>query len=322
MRSRAARALATAAALGALLWPALARAQAPVQGDVRVSTEGGYARIVFHLAEEVESVARLAGGIVVVHFRRPVELPIERINHMAPDYVGAARRDPDGRGLRIALARKVTLNSMAAGDRIFLDLLPESWSGPPPGLPQEVIEELARRARDAEKLLRAQRANNRKNQKVTPVRVAVQPTFTRYVFDLPDIVAVSTDRNKDTLTVSFGAPVKYDLADAKATLPSVIRSIDAVSQTDTTTVRFSFAEPADVRSFREDNSYVVDVSAVNAQGEVSDKPGKLENALAAAATRLGPLAGVEAPTTVPAKAPLAHGGSAKPPESAAAAPQA
>jgi tetratricopeptide (TPR) repeat protein len=322
-RSRVLRASACAAALAASIVSAPALAQAPVRGDVRVSTKDGYARIVFHLAEEVESIAKLAGGIVVVHFRRPVELPIERINHMAPDYVGAARRDPDGRGLRIALARKVTMNSMAAGERLFIDLLPETWSGPPPGLPQEVIEELARRARDAEKLLRAQRSNNRKNVKVTPVRVAVQPTFTRYVFDLPDVVAVSTDRNKDTLTVSFGAPVKYDLADAKAALPSVLRSIDAATQTDITTVKFNFAEPADVRSFREDNSYVVDVSAVDAQSDVSDKPGKLENALAQAATKLGPLAGVEAPTTVPAKAPLA-GGSAKPPEPApqAAPPQA
>ena len=64
--------------------------------------------------------------------------------------MSAARRDPDGKGIRIALARKVTMNSMAAGERLFVDLLPDTWTGLPPGLPRDVIEELARRAREAE----------------------------------------------------------------------------------------------------------------------------------------------------------------------------
>ena len=46
---------------------------------------------------------------------------------------------------------------MAAGERLFIDLLPDSWTGVPPGLPKEVIEDLARRAREAERNLRAQR---------------------------------------------------------------------------------------------------------------------------------------------------------------------
>ena len=39
-----------------------------------------------------------------------------RIGSGAPAYVGTARRDPDGKGFRLALARKVTINSMTAGD--------------------------------------------------------------------------------------------------------------------------------------------------------------------------------------------------------------
>ena len=84
---------------------------------------------------------------------------IEKVSNAAPDYVGAARRDPDGTGLRLALSRKVTVNSMAAGERLFIDLLPDNWTGVAPGLPQDVIEDLAKRARDAEKQLRQQRAD-------------------------------------------------------------------------------------------------------------------------------------------------------------------
>jgi tetratricopeptide (TPR) repeat protein len=302
----------------ACAWIAAAAASAqgnPVKGDVRVTTSGGYARIVFHLAEEVESTVKLAGGIVVVSFKRPVEIPVERIVHAAPGYAGAARRDPDGRGLRIALSRKVTINSMAAGERLFIDLLPENWSGLPPGLPQEVIEDLARRARDAERLLRKQRAENRQNVKATPVRVGVQPTFTRYLFDLPEATPVSTERGKDTLTLSFAAPLKFDMGDAKATLPPVVKSIDAVAESDSTVVKFVFADKADIRSFREDNSYVVDVSAMDGKPDASAPRGDAAAALTAAAKKLGPLDGVEAPQTVPAKVPVARA-----PQQAAPAP--
>lgn len=287
----------------------------PVRGDVRVTTSGGYARIVIHLGEEVESVVKLAGGIVVVAFKRPVEVPIERVTHSASDYVGAARRDPDGRGLRMALSRKVTLNSMAAGERLFIDLLPENWRGLPPGLPQEVIEDLARRAREAEKQLRRQRAENRQNVKATPVRVGVQPTFTRYIFDLPDLTAVSTERGKDDFTLSFAVPMRFDLADAKATMPPVLKSIDSMAEHDSTKVKFVFEGKADVRSFREDNSYVVDVSSTEEQPEDKAVRGDPAAAVAEAAKKIGPLEGVEPPQTMPAKVPVARGNADVPPPS-------
>src|ERR1700734_2502765 len=49
--------------------------------------------------------------------------------------------------------QSVTVHAMAAGEKFFIDLLPATWSGLPPGLPQDVVDELARRAREAETLL-------------------------------------------------------------------------------------------------------------------------------------------------------------------------
>ena len=66
----------------------------------------------------------------------------------------AARVDPDGRGIRLGLGRKLTVNSMEAGEKLFIDLLPDGWTGLPPGLPQEVVDELAKRAWQAEKRVR------------------------------------------------------------------------------------------------------------------------------------------------------------------------
>ena len=126
-------------------------AAAPVKGDVSVETNEGYARLVFHFPDEVEANVKLSGSILVITFKQPVQVSTDRLSANAPEYISAARRDPDGMGIRLALAREVRVNSMAAGERLFVDLLPRTWTGKPPGLPQEVVEELARRAREAEK---------------------------------------------------------------------------------------------------------------------------------------------------------------------------
>lgn len=39
---------------------------------------------------------------------------------------------------------------MEAGEKVVVDFLPTDWAGLPPPLPQEIIEELAERARNTE----------------------------------------------------------------------------------------------------------------------------------------------------------------------------
>ena len=251
-------ALAVAAAI-AVAGLAFAQTQA-VPGDVQVETKGGFVRIILHLREEVESDIRTAGGIVVAAFRRPIDVPIERLQAAVPTIIGAARRDPDGRGFRIALSRKATVNAMAAGERVFIDLLPETWKGVTPGLPREVIEELSRRARDAERSMRAQRELARVGETAARVRVATQPTFTRFVFELPDVIPVTSERGADDLTLNFGARIKFDFGEARAALPETVKAVESYEQGDTASVRFALNGKTDLRMFREDRNYVVDIS--------------------------------------------------------------
>src|SRR5690349_3079908 len=103
-----------------MLFPGAARSE-PLTGDIRVSTNGGYARLVFTFPEENDADVRLANGIVIISFKKPVDLKIDRITAGASGYVGVARRDPDGTAVRIALTRKVTVNSMAAGEQLYVD---------------------------------------------------------------------------------------------------------------------------------------------------------------------------------------------------------
>jgi tetratricopeptide (TPR) repeat protein len=238
-----------------------ARADDPVKGVATFSAANGFARLVFKLAEDVETEVSTAGSIVVIRFKRPVDIPVERLADAVPDYVGMARRDPDGTAIRLSLTRRVTINTMTAAERIFIDFLPDEWAGPPPPLPTDVIRELAERARAAERALRAQRAADAARKK-PPVRVraSVQPTFVRFVFEMPDGVSVSSVLNEQKLTLLFTSVLSFDLADAKVAAPPNVASIGQRSDTDTSAVDINLIGEVDVRSFREDKNYVVDVA--------------------------------------------------------------
>src|ERR1700738_3606558 len=57
---------------------------------------GGYAGLVLKLADDVGSEVTTAGSILVIRFNRPVDIPVDKLSDAVPDYVGSARRDPDG----------------------------------------------------------------------------------------------------------------------------------------------------------------------------------------------------------------------------------
>ncbi len=113
--------LGAALVAGALAAPA--RADGPVKGTVTVSTDDGYARLMLKLAEPVPAQVHLAWPVLVIKFAKPVDVAVDHLHAGAPDYIGAARMDPDGGAIRIALARKLKINSTPAAERLYVDLL-------------------------------------------------------------------------------------------------------------------------------------------------------------------------------------------------------
>lgn len=274
-----------------------------------MAVSGGYARIVVKLAEDVESEVTQAGTILVIRFKRPVDVPVDILSDAAPDYIGSARRDPDGSAIRLALSRKVTVNSMVAGERIFIDLLPDGWKGMPPGLPQDVVKELSERARAAERALRQQRAAMEGKQR-PPIRVraSVQPTFVRFVFEIPDGVGVSSVLNEKTMALTFNAGLIFDLADAKLSAPPNIASIGQAMDGNRTAVEIGLIGDVDVHSFREDKNYVVDIGF-----QQNDKPSPLAKLPVAAKPDAAKPPVVEKPVSEVAPAP--HASEITPPTS-------
>ena len=294
-----------------------------IKGEATFAEAGGYARLVLKLAEDVDSEVSVAGSIIVIRFRHPVDIPIDALADAVPDYVAAARRDPDGSAIRLSLARRVTINTMTAGERVFIDLLPDTWKGPPPALPLEVIRELSERARNAERALRQQRAIA-EAKKRTPIRVraSVQPTFVRFVFEMPDGVGVSSALNDQKLTLSFTAGLTFDLADAKLAAPSNVASINQKLEGDTSAVEVALIGDVDVHSFREDKNYIVDVAFQQAEKPsalLSPAPDASHAPATAAPATAAPVPAAPA-VTAPAASGMPSGQPATPRQSGEAAP--
>ena len=253
------------ASVAAVSSPAVAD---PIKANVVAGTNGGYAQLIFSMSDFNDASVRQTGNVLIISFKTPIDISVDRLAAQAAGYVGAARRDPDGMAVRLALARKVTVNAMAVGQQYYVDLLPDTWQGHPPGLPQEVVDNLTRRARDAEKSLdRAQRLMTL--EKIPPVRVhvATQPTFARYVFDIPTQISVSSHREVNGLTLTFDAPLNFDLGDVLTALPPTVGAIKTQIKDGAAAVRFDFAAKVDVRSFRDETGYSVDIVDPNAKDD-------------------------------------------------------
>ncbi len=300
----------------ALMAAGTAKAADRINGELSITTDSGFARLIFRMDEEVEAKVRVSGAIMVISFAKPVKVAVDRMNANAPDFVSAARLDPDGSAIRIALARQVKVNTIPAAERLYVDILPDNWKGVMPGLPQEVVDDLSRRTREAERQLRTQRlATKQKQPPLIRVKVATQPTFIRYIFDLPEAVGVVPERADGKVTLNFDQQVRWDLADAKATMPASLESIESETDFGSTAVIFTLNGAPEVRTFREDGSIVVDVGVNPAKPLIPPKTQATESPVTAAAPQTT-VPAIEPPETMPAKDAAAEQPKAAAPPSA------
>ncbi|HUN99306.1 MAG TPA: tetratricopeptide repeat protein, partial [Bradyrhizobium sp.] len=180
--------------------------------------------------------------------------------------------------------------------------------------PPEVIRELAERARAAERALRAQRAADAaKKRPPVRVRALMQPTFVRFVFEMPDGVNVSSMLTDQKLTLVFNAVLNFDLADAKVAAPPNVASISQKSGPDSSSVEISLIGDVDVHSFHDDKNFIVDVALPSTQqpAAVADAIRAANPPTAKAATPAAAAAPSQAPAAKAAPMP-APAASAKP----------
>lgn len=193
-------------ALTALLAACLpyASAEAARLVSAKGSQPSGYGRIVLTFDTPVAVKARVSGTVLTLAFGETVAKGSEQIAADMPDFVSVVRRDPDGTALRLALQRGYHVNLQEAGERVFVDLLPDAWVGLPPPLPPEIVAELARRAREAEAALRASKPAPA--PKSVAIDVSHAPGRTRVSLKLPrDAQPTFDDADEGTRLTLAGA---------------------------------------------------------------------------------------------------------------------
>jgi tetratricopeptide (TPR) repeat protein len=289
-------ALAVAAGLGA---PALA-ADATLRGDVMPP---GFGRLSLTFDEPTPTRIRVSNGVLVVAFGSSVKVDVAKIARELPAYISIARVDPDGRGMRLALTRPFRTNLIEAGERAFIDILPENWTGVLPGPPPEVLAEISERLRAAEARSREAARLAQEQRKTLGVRSASLPTLERLVFEAPPEATLTPVFADDVLTLSFNQPMTVEPSAIRTALPSGVRLVSHDVGKSSTTLALALPKDWQFRSFRDEDGLVVDLlkpSKLSAAALV-DPVGAL-TAAAATAAPTAPQPVAAQPATVPASA--------------------
>lgn len=267
---------------------------------IRGSEMNRFGRIALEFDQPTKVQARAANGVLVITFSEATKIHGERLARELPAYLIQVRHDPDGRGLRLALARPWRTNVLHAAEKVFIDLIPSDWVGLLPALPAEVVDALARRAREAEaKAGEEARRRQSESARRLPLRVARLPTLTRLVLDEVGGIPVSLVGAGSEVEVRIDAAATVELGAARTQLGPEVRSIAAEASGSTLLLKLALEEGQEARGFREDNSFIVDIGKSRQGAVLHDLPEPLPEqpapALADAARETAPAGAPESP---------------------------
>jgi tetratricopeptide (TPR) repeat protein len=231
-------------------------ARAKLSGE---AMPAGFGRLSLTFDAPTQTRIRVANGVLVVAFGDEVQLDTARIARELPAYVSVARLDPDGRGMRLALTQAYKANLIEAGDKAFIDLLPQNWTGLMPGPPPEAIAELTERLRLAEA-----RARDAARQPAAPpapltMRSASLPTLERLIFKAPADTKLTSELADGALKLTFDRPLTIEAPAVRSALPDGIElaTLDAGKEA----LSLTLSLPADwqARSFSDETGLIVDL---------------------------------------------------------------
>ncbi len=217
----------------------------------------GFGRILLDFDHTPTIDTRITGGVLVLTFSEAVTVSVNRAVEGLPNFVSVARRDPDGKAVRFALVQNVKINVMEAGDKYFVDLLPGNWVGMPPPLPPEVVAELSRKAREAEKVqaeLARLEALNAPSMAISSGSNAESIKIS-LSFDRPVDVTFSQTGSQGVVTLPPG--IKTDLAAARDSLPPEVSSLSLKPGKGQSTLQFTVPDGYTMSGLVEDKSYII-----------------------------------------------------------------
>ena len=260
------------------------------RASLDIRNEKGFARLVFSFDKLPEYSSKTVSTVFVIKFKKSVAVDLAQVATKLSNVLTIARRDPDGYGLRFAMVRDFRVNVQRAGNHLIVDFLSKNWRGRPPGIPQDIVDKLAREAEKA-RLAAAERERQEALQ-ADPLLVEVhyvsQPTFHRISFNWNRFVTAQFTRKGDKVTILFGGRAVPDLAHLKINPPPNLKRISHVLGPKSLRIVMQVLKGTKVRAFREGRNYVVDLT-INKPLNLS----KVAQKLYAAASRDNETAGAK-----------------------------
>ena len=229
----------------------MAQDQARIEG----TQQTGFARLVLSFPNRQNLPGyrvQLENGVLAVTFDEPITLPLPELSALLPETIGVSRLDPDGRGLRFGLRGPVTVSRIEAAEKLFIDLLPPGWQGLAPGLPANVVADLARRVQSASLRddLRRKADLMRTLNPAVQVRVGRNPTFVRVEFNWSVDTEAEFSLSEGNARLHFDWPVPIDLFALQADLPGPISDVDNQVDAEGSVVEMTLGEGVAPRYYR------------------------------------------------------------------------
>ncbi len=227
--------------------------------SVSTATDGGYARLLFTLSPPAHAAATVSGGALTIAFDRKVAVDPAALAQSLPGYIGSARGDADGRSFHFALAQRLRVHTSASGNRIAIDLAPQSFQATPPDLPPPPVKTAA--PVDPASLA------------ALKVRAGAYRNFTRLVFDWPKEVPYSVFPGAGKITVKFTALARPDFSALVRQSPPWVKNAAWHIDGKAIVVEFETDQDSGYHDFRDGPRIVLDVLAPKTDADAYAPPG-------------------------------------------------
>ena len=226
---------------------------------VEVTTNAGYARLLFTFAPKAHVTAAVNGGVLTLSFSRATSVTAAALTQNLVGIAGGARVDPDGRTYRFALAQPVRIHSSESGSQFAIDLVPASFAGTPPDLPPPAPP-VAKTLDVASLPLIAVRAGSYQN-------------FTRLVFDWPQNVKYAVFPGAGKLGIRFETMARIDVSAIARFAPPWVKNASWRVDGKGTIVEFDTDAASGFHDFRDGTKIVLDVLAPKTDADSYRPPG-------------------------------------------------
>lgn len=251
--------------LFALAFSHALHAQEALVPEFRADTSRGFGRLEITLPGRTKFIdykLTTEDNVLVLRLGEPITVDLQRETIPLQNYILVSRQDPEGNVLRFALAAGVRVNTLTAGEHLFLDFLPNSWRAENPSIPLEIVDKLEKRAEDALQLAEqnAVAAKEQKERAELKIRIGRNQTFTRLVFNWNVPFKTTFQRQGNIATLEFDRPSDFDFGSLNSDLPSLVRKISGTTEDGKTTVSVVLHKSAQARSYLDGNEYIVDLT--------------------------------------------------------------